>query len=539
MDEQWTPQDPGGPQEPNFPPFSAADQPAGPAGAPNPSQAGNPGPADAPRGWWLPPDPSTAANVHDPAAGGPDVRCQEPYPTPPGAYQPPNWYGPGGPGQGGGGHPGGFWPPPPWQQQVPTPPRRPRGFRPLAAAALVVAIAAAGVGAGHVLWPGTSASTPAASRVGSANPGSSSGGTTNPFSGGTSPFSGGSNPFSGGSQAPPNTGGPSDVNAIAAKVDPALVDINVTMAYQEAAGAGTGIVLTSNGEVLTNNHVVEGATSISVTDLGNGRTYTGTVVGYDRSVDMAVVQLKGASGLRTAELADSSGVTVGDKVVAIGNAGGKGGTPTAAGGMITGLNQSLTASDSLTGSSEKLTGMLATNADVQPGDSGGPLVNTSGRVVGMDTAGSDTYSLSSQGSQGFAIPINKAVSLASQIESGKSSSSVHVGPTAFLGVLVSSSPSGSSSYPGSSYADNPYSGQSGSATGVEVGGVISGTAAAQAGLTGGDTITSFAGQPITSPSVLTKLLTQYKPGQSAQISWTDSSGQTHTATVTLGSGPAQ
>src|SRR5580704_3558392 len=169
---------------------------------------------------------------------------------------------------------------------------------------------------------------------------------------------------------------------IASRVDPAIVDVTSTLGYQQATAKGTGMVLTSNGEILTNNHVIDGATSISVTDIGNGKTYTASVVGYDRSHDIAVLQLHNASGLTTANLAGSSTASVGQQVVGVGNAGGTGGTPSAAGGTVTALNQSITASDEGDGTSEQLSGLIQTNADIQPGDSGGALVDTSGQVLG-------------------------------------------------------------------------------------------------------------------------------------------------------------
>ncbi len=226
---------------------------------------------------------------------------------------------------------------------------------------------------------------------------------------------------------------------VEAKVDPGLVDVVSTLDYGQGEAAGTGIVLSSSGEVLTNNHVVEGATSIAVTDIGNGKTYTAKVVGYDVTSDVAVIKLQGASGLQTASLGNSSTVAAGESVVAIGNAGGAGGTPSAAPGTVTSLDQSITASDESSGSAEQLTGLVETNADIQPGDSGGPLVNASGQVVAIDTAASSTFefqfvgSQNGSGTEGYAIPINKALSLAKQIESGKSSLSVHIGNSAFLG----------------------------------------------------------------------------------------------------------
>src|SRR5580700_2777477 len=215
---------------------------------------------------------------------------------------------------------------------------------------------------------------------------------------------------------------------IASRVDPGLVDVVSTDGDQGATSAGTGIVLSSNGEVLTNNHVIEGATSIKVTDVGNGKTYTAKVVGYDASQDVAVIQLKGASGLTIASLGDSSSVQAGDTVVALGNAEGKGGTPSVATGTVTALNQSINASDELSGAVEQLTGLIETNANIQPGDSGGSLVNAYGQVIGMDTAASTGTQLQSQSGQAaeqaYAIPINEATSIAQQIEAGSASAKV-------------------------------------------------------------------------------------------------------------------
>jgi len=319
---------------------------------------------------------------------------------------------------------------------------------------------------------------------------------------------------------------------IAARVDPALVDVVSTDGYQQAASAGTGIVLTSNGEILTNNHVIEGATAIKVTDVGNGRTYTATVVGYDASQDVAVLQLQGASGLTVASLGDSGSVRVGDNVVALGNAGGKGGTPSVAAGTVTALGQSITASDSGSGVSEQLTGLIETNAGIQPGDSGGSLVNAYGQVIGMDTAASSTYqfqSQSSSGEQAYAIPINEAVSIAKQIEAGTTSADVHIGATAFLGIQTQ--PAGSPGF-GSGFG----SGTSGS--GVTISGTVSGSPAANAGLTAGDEITSLGGQQVASAEDVAHVLVSYHPGDSISVTWLDQSGQSHTATLTLTSGPA-
>jgi S1-C subfamily serine protease/lysophospholipase L1-like esterase len=324
---------------------------------------------------------------------------------------------------------------------------------------------------------------------------------------------------------------------IAQRVDPALVDIVSTNSAAGSTSAGTGIVLTSNGEILTNNHVIRGATSIKVTDVGNGKTYTATVVGYDASDDVAVIQLQNASGLTTASLGDSSSVASGDTVTALGNAGGKGGTPSVASGTVTALGQSITASDEGSGVSENLTGLIQTNADIQPGDSGGALVNSHGQVIGMNTAASTGFQFQGQsGSQGgqeqaYAIPIDSALTTAKQIEGGNGSSTIHIGATAFLGIETSGSDSsGSSGFGG-------FGGQD-SGTGVTIAGALSGSPAASAGLTQGDTITSVGGQSVSSASDIQQVLVKYHPGDKISVSWQDASGQSHTSTVTLTSGPA-
>jgi S1-C subfamily serine protease len=325
---------------------------------------------------------------------------------------------------------------------------------------------------------------------------------------------------------------------IASRVDPALVDVVSSDGLQGATSAGTGIVLTANGEILTNNHVIEGATAIKVTDVGNGRTYTATVVGYDASHDVAVLQLQGASGLTVASLGDSSSVRVGDNVVALGNAGGKGGTPSVAAGMVTALNQSITASDDLSATSEQLTGLIQTNANIQPGDSGGSLVNAYGQVIAIDTAASSAYqfqSQSSSGEQAYAIPIDEAVSIANQIKAGTTSADVHIGTTAFLGIEIQ--PASSSGFGGSGFGGSGFgSGTSGSGATIE--GAISGSPAASAGLTAGDEITSLGGQQVTSAEDVAHVLVSYHPGDSISMTWLDQSGQSHTATLTLTTGPA-
>ncbi|MGE5135489.1 MAG: S1C family serine protease [Gemmatimonadota bacterium] len=309
---------------------------------------------------------------------------------------------------------------------------------------------------------------------------------------------------------------------ITSMVSPTLVNINTTLGYQRGTAAGTGIVLTSTGEVLTNNHVIEGATSISATDVGNGKTYRARVVGYDESSDIAVIKLQGASGLKTATLGNSASVRAGQQVVALGNAGGKGGAPSVVTGTVTGLGQNITATDQGAGTTEQLTGLIRTNADIQAGDSGGPLVNTAGQVIGMNTAASSGFHFTAaqdpngNQTQAFAIPVNRAHTTADKIEAGQSSATIHLGATAFLGVGLGDT--------------------GGQGAGVMQ--VVTGSPAGNAGLVPGDVIQSLGGRQITSPSDVQSALVRHHPGDRVSVTWTDQLGQSHTATVVLATGPA-
>jgi S1-C subfamily serine protease len=386
-------------------------------------------------------------------------------------------------------------------------------------AALIAALIGLGIGSrlGHTTTTPTAAAaiTPATGTPGSGGsaattptiPGTdgSAGGSA---TGGSTPAAGGSTPATGGATADPA--------AVAAKVTPGIVDINTKLSYQSAAAAGTGMVLTSSGEVLTNNHVVDGATSISVTIPSTGRTYTATVVGTAPTLDVAVIQLTGASGLKTIPLGNSDSVAAGDAVVAMGNAGGVGGAPSVVTGTVRAVGQTITASDQGGANAETLNGLIETDAPIAAGDSGGPLANSSGQVIGMDTAASVSRRFSSGATAAFAIPINSAVSIAQQIESGKASSTIHIGLPGFLGVALSSNSTG----------------------GAVVTGVASGTPAASAGLTAGDIITAVNGTTVSSAQDLTTAMQGHHGGDRIRLTWTDPSGASHTATVTLIAGPA-
>ena len=309
-----------------------------------------------------------------------------------------------------------------------------------------------------------------------------------------------------------------------------VVVIDTKLGYQGGAAAGTGIVLTSSGEVLTNNHVIEGATSVEIVVPGSTHHYSAKVVGYDKSADVALLQLNGASNLRTASLGDSSKVTTGQAVEALGNAGGTG-TLTSASGTVTGLVKSITVSDDQ-GGSERLAGLIETNAPLQPGDSGGPLLNTKGQVIGMDTAASTGFTFqAAHASDSYAIPIDTALTLAKQIESGKASTAVHIGPTPFLGVEIAGTVGNGG------FGDGGYGGAT--PAGGLIAGTVAGGPAASAGLTAGDVITAINGRTVSSPSTITSLLLTKKPGAKITVTYNDQAGTSHVTTITLGSGPPQ
>ncbi|HEY0576028.1 MAG TPA: trypsin-like peptidase domain-containing protein [Pseudonocardia sp.] len=401
--------------------------------------------------------------------------------------------------------PGGFPPPDPWPA---PPPRRRNPVAVFGALLVVLVLAVAAFVVGQRLW--------------------SDGGLPSLSAPDTSSYSV--------QPAPPGVPEALDtreLGALAKKVSPGLVNINTELGYQGAASAGTGMVLTSDGQVLTNNHVINGATSIRVTNIGNGRTYRATVIGYDRSHDIAVLQLRGASGLKTATLGDSTGVAVGDPIAAIGNAGGVGGPPTTSGGTVTALNRSVNPRDELTGSTERLTGLIEVAANVQPGDSGGPLVDSQGRVIGVNTAASANYRYQSTGATGFAIPINSAMTVVRQIQAGQSSDTVHIGPTGMLGVSVVSGPA-------TQFDPGVGTGSERRRTvvnGVTVAGVQAGSPAEQAGLEQGDVIVGLDGSTVDSATTLTNLIGHYKPGDQVAVQWIDSLGQRQSATVALIPGP--
>ncbi len=413
------------------------------------------------------------------------------------------------------------------------------GVAVLVAAVLVAVALLAGVGIGRSLpgaggpakstgsvGAGGSAGAPGAGPAGRSGSGASGSGASGSGSSGTGTSGGvsGNRPSAGIVARPPTA---ARVAADRRQITPETVDLYSSLAYEGLQAAGTGIVIGADGLVLTNNHVIDGSTSLVGVDLGTKRRYRAVVLGYDTASDVAVVRLVGASRLPVAPLAGAA-ARVGERVVAVGNAGGKGGTPTAAGGTVTGLDRSITATDRVEGTTEHLSGLIETSADVQLGDSGGPLLDASGRVVGMDTAAAQGFSFAGSGNEGFAIPIGTAVGIARTIEEGRGSAAVHVGATAFLGVRAARATCPSS-------ATSVRSG-----SGALVCAVLPGSAAAGAGLAGGDLITALSGRAVSGPAQLSHLLVVgFRPGQVVTVSYRSAGGKGAPRAVraTLRSGP--
>jgi S1-C subfamily serine protease len=356
------------------------------------------------------------------------------------------------------------------------------------------------------------------------------------------------------------------------KVEPGLVVVNTTMQYNGEAGAGTGMVINPAGLVLTNNHVIGDATKITATVAATGKTYPATVIGYDKTADIALIQLQGAAGLHTVPIGNSGAVKDGDPVVALGNAEGQG-TIIPAAGQVTGTGKSITAADQGgTAATETLHGMIATSAGIVPGDSGGPLSTTAGQVIGMDTAGDSVSLTQQQAATGFAIPIDTALSVARQIAAGHASSTVTIGYPPFIGIFTAggsqTSPlaqaqaqaqqngfgdgfGGFGGFNGfgapaatpSCYTSNTDltvpSAVAPVAAGALVDGTVCGSPAAAAELTGGSVITAVNGTAVTSPDDLTGILAGFRPGTTISVTWTSPSGKQATSSLHLTAGPPQ
>jgi S1-C subfamily serine protease len=307
------------------------------------------------------------------------------------------------------------------------------------------------------------------------------------------------------------------VPQVAGLVEPGVVVIDSQLDYQNAEAAGTGMLLSPTGEILTNNHVIDGATYITVTVSGIQQKFVARVVGTDVAEDIAVLQITGASGLATVPLGDSNTVKTGQSVVGIGNAGGSG-TLSIVTGNVTDTDRSIQAKDQSGASSENLSGMIEVQAPIMAGDSGGPLADRYGKVIGMNTAASAAGTRGSRPTYGFAIPINRALAIAARLNANGGTPNPGRG---YLGIQVQAVDPGTDS------------------GGAQVISTNANSPAAGAGIEPGDIITSLGGRLVTSADTLTQLLAHTKPGELVTVGWTDEFGDAHTAEVTLGSGPAE
>jgi S1-C subfamily serine protease len=436
----------------------------------------------------------------------------------------------------------------PTMPMPPMPPRPPRR-RVGALSYLLVALAAGALGAGSVV----ALYHPASNNTSVAAPQPSSS-ALNP-----APLPSSAVPLPSSSSPSTSAGEQAVVN----KVAPGLVIINTTLQYNSEQAAATGMVLTSTGEVLTNNHVIEDSTSITAR-TANGHQYQAKVVGYDVTGDIAVIQLQGASGLTTVPVGNSSSVKTGDSVVAMGNAEGQNAIVPAA-GQVTALNQTITAGDqggSVT--QETLRNMIQTNANIVSGDSGGPLASAAGQVIGMDTAGNDGGFAVQQDASGYAIPIDTALAVAQQMEQGQASSTVTIGYPPFMGIYIGQ---GSNSNPqaqaeqqnaGGGFGGGGFGGFGGNgnqncytsdrnlvppqnianvSSGTLILGTICSGPAMAAGMTAGSVITAVNGQAIGGPDSLTGLVSKFKPGTTIKVTWVSPSGQRTTSGIKLTAGP--
>jgi len=441
----------------------------------------------------------------------------------------------------------------PTMPMPPMPPRPPRR-RVGALSYLLVALAAGALGAGSVV----ALYHPTANNTSQASPQPSSSALNPPPPSSAVPQPGSSSPSTSAGE-----------QAIVNKVAPGLVIINTTLQYNSEQAAATGMVITSDGLVLTNNHVIEDSTSI-VARTANGHRYQAKVVGYDVTGDVALIQLQGASGLKTVPIGNSAAIKTGDSVVAMGNAEGQSAIVPAV-GQVTALNQTITAGDqggSVT--QETLHNMIQTNADIVSGDSGGPLANSAGQVIGMDTAGNDGGFAVQQNSSGYAIPIQNALAVVAQIRQGQASSTVTIGYPPFMGVYIGQ---GSNNDPqaqaqlqngGNGFGGNGFGGFGGNGNGngnqncyisdqnlvapanianVNSGtlilGTICGGPAMAAGMTAGSVITAVNGQAIGSPDTLTGVVSKFKPGTTINVTWVSPSGHRSTSSIKLSAGPPQ
>ncbi len=392
------------------------------------------------------------------------------------------------------------WPPaPPGAQPPPAAPgRRPhdRQWPTVVGAAVLAAVLASGATAAAVVAlqddAGTTTTTTSSASAASADP---------------APLD----------QTPTTTGGGVDWGTVADAVSPSVVTIQVRSG--QTGGEGTGVILDSDGHVLTNNHVASpGANGEIRIVLSDGRIYTGTIVGLDPTTDLAVLQITDPPGdLQPASLGSSSDLAVGEQVMAIGNPLGLSDTVTT--GIISALDRPVTtagADATAAGQSEPVvTNAIQTDAAINPGNSGGPLVDTQGRVIGIN---SSIASNSQGGGQagsiglGFAIPVDEASRIADELVS--TGEATH----AWLGVNLQ---------------DSVVSADGDQRLGADIADVVSGTPAEQAGLRSGDVVTALDGESVTGAESLTAQIRERAPGSEVTLD-VARNGSIQQVQVTLG-----
>lgn len=271
-------------------------------------------------------------------------------------------------------------------------------------------------------------------------------------------------------------------------------------------GTGTGIVLSAEGLAITNYHVVEDASEVTVTVADTGRAYEATVLGRDSRHDVAVLQIDDAPDLATASI-DTDVPRLGDLSAAVGNGSGQG-YLTAVTGEVTALGESIVASSGVPDDYARLTGLIETSADVVPGYSGGPLVDAEGQVVGITTAASQGEDADTV--DGYAIPVATALDVVAQVLSGEETDTVSIGADGALGVVVTTE-------------DN-------AAVVIEV---SPGSSAERLGLRAGDTVRSIDGQPVESAAELSTIVNDHNVGDVISVQWTTADGQDRSGEVDL------
>ena len=293
-----------------------------------------------------------------------------------------------------------------------------------------------------------------------------------------------------------------DVAAVAAKVGPSVVAIRAE--FFGGAGAGTGVVLTADGEILTNAHVVNGAGTVKVTLAGESQARTATVVGTDPVADLALLRVPDASGLPAADIGSSAGVAVGDDVVAIGNALALRGGPTVTRGIVSALDRTL---DTENGA---MTGLIQTDASISSGNSGGPLVNAAGQVIGINTAVAASRAGTAAENIGFAIAVDQAMPVVERLRGNTTTTQ-----SGYLGVRIADPQDGS--------------------RGATIVAVEDGSPAAAEGLRVGDLITHIGGKAVDGAASLGGAVRSHQPGEKVDVRIVRDGAQ-HTVAVTLAEG---